>query len=175
MSVLGLYLLVVVGIGTLFSASGNLLLSLFATGLVAVLVQPLRQRLERAVSHLMFGERDEPYRVLARLGSRLEATLATDALLPTIVQTVALALKLSSVAITSKHQGEDILVASTGEGGAREALLRVPLVVQTEQVGDLWLSARVPGEPLTPADLRLLHDLAPQIAVAIQACASRMS
>jgi signal transduction histidine kinase len=168
-SIIGLYLLVVVGLGTLFSVLGNLLLSLFATGLVAVLVQPLRQRLQQAVNHLMFGERDEPYRVLARLGSRLEATLASDELLPTIVLTVAQALKLSSVAITYKQLGEDVLTASSGEAHARAALVRVPLVAQTEQVGDLWLAARAPGDALTPADLRLLHDLAPQIAVAVQA------
>ena len=167
-SIIGLYLLVVVGLGTLFSVLGNLLLSLLATGLVAVLVQPLHQRLQRAVNHLMFGERDEPYRVLARLGRRLEATLATDSLLPIIVQTVAQALKLPSVALTSRQQGEDILVASTGEA-SREPRARVPLVAQSEHVGDLWLSARTPGESLTPADLRLLHDLAPQIAVAVQA------
>jgi signal transduction histidine kinase len=167
-SVLGLYFLVVVGLGTLFSALGNLFLSLLATGLVAVLFQPLRMRLQRAVNRLMYGERDEPYGVLARLGNRLEATLATDELLPTIVQTVAQALKLPYAAITYKHQGVDALAASTGEGGAREALVRVPLVAQAEQVGDLWLSARTPGDSLTPADLRLLHDLAPQIAVAVQ-------
>ena len=168
-SIIGLYLLVVVGLGTLLSALGNVLLSLLATGLVAVLVHPLRQRLQRAVNHVMFGERDEPYRVLARLGSRLEATLATDSLLPIIVQTVAQALKLPSVTITYQHLGEDVLVASTGEACTPEALVRVPLVAQTEQVGDLWLSARAPGDSLTPADLRLLHDLAPQIAVAVQA------
>jgi signal transduction histidine kinase len=168
-SVIGLYLLVVVGLGTLFSALGNLLLSLLATGLVAVLFQPLRQRLQRAVNHLMFGERDDPYRVLARLSSRLEATLATGSLLPTIVETVAQALKLPAVVITFKQQGEDVLAASTGEGRASEALARVPLVAQSEQVGDLWLAARAPGDALTPADLRLLHDLAPQIAVAVQA------
>ena len=168
-SVLGLYILIVVGLGTLFSASGNLFLSLLATGLIAVLFQPLHQWLQRVVNRLMFGERDEPYRVLSRLGNRLEATLATEALLPTIVQTVAQALRLPYVAITYKQQGEDILAASTGEGSSREALVRVPLVVQTEQVGDLVLVARAPGESLTPADLRLLHDLAPQIAVAVQA------
>ncbi len=168
-SIIGLYLLVVVGLGTLFSTLGNVFLSLLATGLVAVLVQPLRQRLQQAVNHLMFGERDEPYRVLSRLGSRLEATLATDELLPTIVRTVAQALRLPSVAITYKQQGEDILAATSGKAGAREALTRVPLVAQTEQVGDLWLSARSPSDSLTPADLRLLHDLAPQIAVAVQA------
>jgi len=168
-SIIGLYLLVVVGLGTLFSAMGNLLLSLFATGLVAVLVHPLHQRLQRAVNRLMFGERDDPYRVLARLGNRLEATLASDELLPTIVETVAQALKLPYAAITYKHQGEDVLAASTGEARTREALVRVPLVAQAEQVGDLVLAARGPGDSLTPADLRLLHDLAPQIAVAVQA------
>ena len=168
-SVIGLYLLVVVGLGALFSALGNLLLSLFATGLVAVLFQPLRQRLQRGVNHLMFGERDEPYRVLARLGSRLEATLATDALVPTIVQTVAHALKLPYVAITYKQQGQDVLAATSGEAREREVIMRVPLVAQTEQMGHLLLAARAPGESLTPADLRLLHDLAPQIAVAVQA------
>ncbi|WP_220201233.1 sensor histidine kinase [Reticulibacter mediterranei] len=167
-SIIGLYLLVVVGLGTLLSVLGSLLLSLLATGLVAVLVQPLHQRLQRAVNHLMFGERDEPYRVLARLSNRLEATLATDSLLPTIVQTVAQALKLPSVAITYRQQGEDVLAASTGEI-SREALVRLPLVAQSEHMGDLWLAARARGEPLTPADLRLLHDLAPQIAVAVQA------
>jgi len=167
-SLIGLYLLAVVGLGTLFSALGNLLLSLFATGLIAVLFQPLRQRLQRAVNHLMFGERDDPYHVLLRLGSHLEATLAADALLPTIVQTVAQALKLPYAAIIFKQQGEEVLAASTGKAHEQSALVRVPLVAQAEQVGALWLSARTPGDSLTPADLRLLHDLAPQIAVAVQ-------
>jgi signal transduction histidine kinase len=169
LSVLGLYILVVVGLGTLFSALGNLFLSLLATGLVAVVFQPLRQRLQRAVNRLMYGERDEPYRVLSRLGSRLEATLATGDLMPTIVQTVAQALRLPYVAITYKQQDEDVLAASTGEAREQEALVRVPLVVQAEQVGDLVLAARAPGESLTPADLRLLHDLASQIAISVQA------
>ena len=73
--VIGLYVLVVVGLGTLLSVRGNLLIALLATGLVAVLFQPLRERLQRAVNRLMFGERDDPYRILLRLGSRLEATL----------------------------------------------------------------------------------------------------
>ena len=66
-SIIGLYLLVVVGLGTLFSVLGNLLLSLLATGLIAVLFQPLRERLQRGVNSLMFGERDEPSRMLSRL------------------------------------------------------------------------------------------------------------
>ena len=169
LSVLGLYIVIVVGLGTLFSALGNLLLSLLATGLAAVLFQPLRQRLQLAVNHLMFGERDDPYRVLLRLGSRLEATLASDALLPIIVETVAQALKLPYVAITFKQQEEDILAASTGETNEHEVLVRVPLVARAEQVGELLLAARTPGESLMPADMRLLHDLSPQIGIAVHA------
>ena len=169
LSVLGLSLLVVVGLGTLFSASRNLLLSLFASGLVAILFQPLRQRLQQAVNHLMFGERDEPYRVLSRLGSRLEATLAPESFLPTIVETVAQALKLPYVAITFKQLGEHVLAASFGEPHAQETLAHVPLVAQGKQVGSLLLAPRTPRDSLTPADLQLLHDLAPQIAVAVQA------
>lgn len=88
-SVIGLYVLVVVGLGSLIQAQGNLLLSLLATGLIAVLFQPSRERLQQGVNRLLYGERDEPHRVLTRLGQRLEATLTPDAVLPMIVETVA--------------------------------------------------------------------------------------
>src|SRR5258708_7345049 len=83
--VIALYVLVVVSLGTLFQARGNLLISLVATGLVAVLFQPLRARFQKIVNRLLYGERDEPYRVISRLGQRLEATLAPDAVLSIIV------------------------------------------------------------------------------------------
>ncbi|MBO0793822.1 MAG: hypothetical protein J2P36_23120, partial [Ktedonobacteraceae bacterium] len=87
-----LYMLVVVGLSTLLQVNSNLLISLPATGLIAVLVQPLRERLQRAVNRLMYGDRDEPYQVISRLGQRLETTLAPETVLPTIVDTVAQAL-----------------------------------------------------------------------------------
>ena len=86
-SVVGLYVLVVGGLGALLQSRGNLIVSLLATGLAAVLFQPLRDRLQRAVNHLMYGERDEPYAVLSRLGQRLESTLAPDAVLPAVART----------------------------------------------------------------------------------------
>src|SRR5215207_4491460 len=42
-----------------------------------------------AATSLLYGERDEPYKVLSRLGRRLEATLAPEAALTTIVETVS--------------------------------------------------------------------------------------
>src|SRR5215217_907603 len=91
--VIGTYVLVVVALGAIFQARGNLGVSLVATALVAVLFQPLRGRLQRGVNRLMYGERDDPYAVTSRLGRRIEATLAPEAVLPTVVETIAQALK----------------------------------------------------------------------------------
>src|SRR5919202_6557420 len=93
-SVVALYVLVVGALGMLFREGSNLAVSLVATGVVAVLFAPLREQLQRGVNRLTYGERDDPYSVLSRLGERLEAALAPDEVLPTIVQTVREALKL---------------------------------------------------------------------------------
>src|SRR5215208_6913394 len=58
--VVGIYVLTIVALGTVFQARGNLAVSLLATGFVAVLFQPLRSRLQRGVNRLMYGERDDP-------------------------------------------------------------------------------------------------------------------
>ena len=71
-SIIANYVLVVVGLGTLLQAQGNLGITLLATSLVAVLFQPLCMRLQQAVKRLMYGDRDEPYHVISRLGSRLQ-------------------------------------------------------------------------------------------------------
>jgi signal transduction histidine kinase len=167
LSTVALYILVVVGLGTLLQEQGNLGLALLATGLVAVVFQPLRTRLQRAVNHLMYGERDNPYRVISRLGQRLEATLAPDAVLPTIVETVAQALKLPYAAITLQ-QGEEVLTAAS-YGAARGEMVHLPLVYQTEQVGELVLAPRAPGEHFSPADRALLEDVARQAGIAAHA------
>jgi signal transduction histidine kinase len=166
-SIVALYVLVVVGLGALLQAQSNLALSLLATGLIAVLFQPWRSRLQRAVNRLMYGDRDEPYRVLSRLGQRLEATLAPEAVLPTIVETVAQALKLPYAAITLK-QGEEFLTAAS-YGSARGDLVRLSLVYQNEAVGELVLAQRAPSESFTPADRALLEDLARQAGMAVHA------
>ena len=166
-SIVALYILVVVGLGTLLQAQGNLGIALLATSLVAVLFHPLRDRLQRAVNRLMYGDRDDPYRVISRLGQRLEATLAPDAVLPTIVETVAQALRLPYAAV-SLQQGKEFLTTAF-YGSARGELVRLPLIYQNEAVGELVLAARAAGESFTPADRALLSDLARQVGIAAHA------
>jgi hypothetical protein len=146
-SVVGLYVLVVGYLSVLFRAAGGesqLVISVLATGLVALLFQPLRNRLQHGINRLMYGERDDPYAVLTRLGQRLEATLAPEAVLPTIVETVKESLKLPYTAITLKE--DDSFVVAAASGTPVDDTLRLPLVYQNEMVGQLLLGPRAPGE-----------------------------
>jgi len=165
--VVGVYVLVVGSLGALIGTGGNLVIELLATGLVAVLFQPLRALLQRSVNRLLYGQRDEPSSVITRLSQRLEATLAPDAVLSTIVETVAQALKLPYVAILLKHEDTFRLAASAGELVGDP--LVVPLVYQAETIGHMRLAPRTPGEPFTPADRRLLDELARQAGLAAHA------
>jgi signal transduction histidine kinase len=132
-----------------------------------VLFQPLRSRLQRGVNRLMYGERDDPYAVTSRLGRRLEATLAPEAVLPTVVETIAQALKLPYAAILLKDDnGYRTPVAYGSPSADQEAL---PLVYQREEIGRLVFSPRAPGEGFSDADRGLLEDLARQAEVAVHA------
>ena len=167
-SVIGLYALLVGGLGALFQAQGNFAISLATTGLVAVLVQPIRNKLQCGVNRLLYGERDEPYRVLSRLGQRLETTLAPDAVFSTMVETVAQALKLPYAAITLKQ--DDGGFATAAEYGTQVSdPVVLPLAYQRESVGQLVLAPRAPGETFSSSDRRLLEDLARQAGVAVHA------
>ena len=168
MSVIMSYVVVVGSIGVLIQQTGvALIVSLLAIGLAAILIQPLRNYLQQAVNRLIYGERDNPHAVLSQLGKHMEATLAPERVLPTIVETIARSLKLPYAAIALK-QDDDLTVAAA-YGSPMEPQQHFPLVYQAEQLGELVLSPRSSGESLTPADQRLLHDLAPQIGVAVNA------
>ena len=164
--VVGIYVLVVGYLGALLRTD-DLLVSLIATGVVAVLFAPLRDRLQRVVNRLLYGERDDPYAALSRLGRRLEATLTPEAVLPTVVQTVKEALRVPYAAVEIRRNGSFEVAAKTdGPVGDTASL---PLLYGGEPVGRLVLGRR-PGEAdFTPADRRLLEGLARQVSVAVHA------
>jgi len=169
-SVVGIYVLVVGYLSVLFRTAGGqgqLTISVLATGLVALLFQPLRSRLQRGINRLMYGDRDDPYAVLSRLGQRLEATLAPEAVLPTIVETVKESLKLPYTAIALKQ--DDTFTVAAASGTPVDEALRLPLLYQNEMVGQLLLAQRAPGETFSSADRRLLDDLAREAGVAVHA------
>jgi two-component system NarL family sensor kinase len=162
--IITIYVLVVGYLGALVQGGDTLLVSLIATGLVAILFQPLSARLQRGVNRLLYGYRNEPYIVLARLGQRLRDAIEPNQVLPSLAATVRDALRLPYVAVALRR--DDALVVVASDGVAAGEPLRLPLAYQGEAVGELLVCPRVPGEAWAPADLRLLEDLAHQAGVA---------
>ena len=179
--IVGLYVLIVGYLGALFHAHGNLAISLIATGVVAVLFQPLRDRLQRGVTRLLYGERDEPYAVISRMGQRLEATSAPAAVLQTIVETVRESLRLPYVALALRQGDELVVAAESGDQRPRSQrasasgafaprpLAALALAYHNEPLGQLLLAPRDPAEAFSAADRRLLADLARQAGIAVYA------
>ena len=118
--------------------------------------------------------------MISRLGQRLEATLEPTAMLPTIVETVAQALKLPYVAIALKEKKpahkENGSSERTGEQAEEETFavvaawgspleyppLHPPLSYAHETIGELILAPRARVEDFSPAERRLLEDIARQ-------------
>ncbi len=157
------YVGVVGYLSALFRSADNVLISLIATSVVAVLFQPLRARVQRAVNRMLYGQRDEPYAVLSGLAARLESSLAPEAVLPTIAETTARALRLPYAAV-SVQRGETV-----NYGQPTATTVRLPLSYQAQAVGELILAPRGAGETFSSADLRLLEDIARQAGVAAHA------
>jgi signal transduction histidine kinase len=162
-----LYILVVGGLSLLFQTQGNLAIGLVATGTVALLFHPLQVRLQQAVNRFMYGERDEPFEVMANLGRQLENTFEPEMVYPTIVETVAQTLKLPYVAIAVKQEDQFGIVESFGQNGHETQAY--PLTHHGEVVGQLRVSSRGPEAKLSEADERLLRTIARQAGTAVHA------
>ena len=118
----------------------------------------------------MYGERDDPYRVLVRLGQQLEAAAAQDAVLRTFTSTVASALKLPYVAIATTAADDAARTAIVAESGTPPpGLTRVPLLHQGEVVGELLVAPRDPCEAWSRSERALLESLAHQAAATVHA------
>lgn len=144
--------------------------ALLSTGAAALVALPLRDRLQRTVSRLLYGDRDDPYRAIARLGTHLEASVSTDQVSSVVVETVAQALRLPFVAMDLTGEKGPIRAASHGvPPGDAADLISLPLAHRGQLLGCLVLAPRSPGETLNGADRRLLADLGRQAGPAIQA------
>ncbi len=159
-----IYSLVVGTASVFFGSSGNWLLALVATGLVAVLFQPIRDRLQRGVNRLLYGQRDEPFEVLTRLGQSLEQSAANTAL-PTLVDTVAQALRLPYVDLQERQGDRFVTVAATGR--PVDDPVSFPMIYQAEEIGRLLVGSRTPGETLGAADEHLLRNIARQAGATV--------
>jgi signal transduction histidine kinase len=155
---MALYIFVVGALGNLLQVGNNAFIAFLTTGLVAVLFQPLRARLQHWINHLMYGERDDPVAVLSKLGEQLEHIGSPEDALSSIAETVAQTLKLPYVAI---ELGENKEIAASF-GIPKSEVIRLAMLYQSETNGYLVVAQRSPGESFSASERQLLENIAQQ-------------
>jgi signal transduction histidine kinase len=168
LGILASYVAVTSLLGSIAGPEHGYGVALLATGAAALIALPLRDFLQRRVNRLMYGQRDEPWRAMHRLGARLEWAADPERAFPAIAETVADALRLPYVAVeVTDEVGRSEVVAEHGAAG--RAVETVSLVHGAEPVGRLLLGVRSGERGFRADELALLHDLARQAGAALHA------
>lgn len=139
--------------------------SLFAAAAVALVVVPLHRWLQRWVGRLVYGDRADPVRALARVARGMRGTVEDPTGLRPMLAGVAEALRSPYVAVTAG----DELLAAVGAEPAAHRMYRVALEHAGDCVGRLEVAARTSRDRLHRKDRRLLEALAGPVAAAVSA------
>jgi signal transduction histidine kinase len=160
------YVGIVVGVGRLLPSGSNVTLSIVATAVVAIAVQPVRERIQRIANRLVYGARATPYEVMAGFSHRLAGTLSVDQVLPEMAEAAArgVGAERGSVALVLP-EGERV-VDWPDRAGEDGTVTTIPVVYHGEEIGRISI-AKPPNETLSPAEQRLLRDLASQAGLAL--------
>ncbi len=161
-----IYLAAVALLAAIFSAESATPTAVAGAVVVAIVVNPLRNGLQRLVNRLLYGDRDDPYAALSRVAEQLTATAQRRATLPAVAADVGRALRVPYVCIQWQTEDRLELVEFGEEPAGNTALYEVPLTFRGELVGRLGVANRGPGERFSPAERRLLSDLSRQIGAA---------
>jgi len=160
------YALLVGSIGYLIQGKAHAVVTMLATGLLAVMFQPLRSGVQRAVNQLVYGKRDDPYRILSNLTEQLESSLTHKSLLSSVAEKVANALQISYVAIeTYSRAGVEQFAVY---GAPAEDAVSIELEVKGLSVGRLILGVHRLEEALPPGARHMIEDLVRQVSIAVQ-------
>ncbi len=170
----------VVGVGTLAGGRDRTLLAALAAAVVAVAVQPARQRAGRLANRVVYGRRATPYQVLSEFAQRIGGAYADEDVLPQMAHTVAAGSGAERVVVWLRVDDELRPGASSGggpdaaplpvDGQAMPALPDTDMSVPVVHGGDLLgaISVRMPkGEPLRPAGQQLVADVASQAGLVL--------
>jgi len=183
----GVYVAIVVGVGSLFGRGDDAdpVLSVVAVSVVAVAFQPIRRFLRRRVDRLVFGARATPYEVLAGFARATTTTGPAGDPLPEVAQLLAAGTGAARVTIWLRVNDElrpaatwpaDDEPAEPGEpadsGGPGDALEaradhRTEVFHGGELLGAISIS-KGRGDAVTPADDQLLSDVAAGLGLVLR-------
>ena len=177
------YVGVVVGLGRAIDTRGNnVVLSIVATGVIAVAFQPVRERVQRLADRLVYGQRATPYEVLSSFSEQVGTTVATEQIMARMARVLAegtsarradvwLVVGDEVRAAASWPQDDtppdprpivDGVLPSLGDVTAS-----CPVRHQGELLGALAVT-KPPNETLSPTEEKLLSDLAAQAGLVLR-------
>jgi signal transduction histidine kinase len=175
------YVAVVVGMGALVGSRRNLLLSIFATAVIALAFQPIRERARRLANRLVYGKRATPYEAMSEFAERMAGMYSLDAILPRMARIAADGTGAERIEIWVRIGNELRLEASSRPEEGRPVLAditdgvpsipgmdrTVPVIHQEEVLGSIAV-AMPRSEPLAPTGEKLLGDLASQAGLVLR-------
>jgi signal transduction histidine kinase len=177
------YVAVVVGIGALVGSRANRLLTVAAAVLIAVAFQPVRDRARHLANRLVYGKRATPYEVLSQFSDRMTAAYATEDLPERMARILAEGTGATRATVWVAVGGELRPAASwPTDGESPQRPIRVdgqdiaappnadaflPVRHQDEVLGALSLQ-KPPSEPISPAEEKLVADLASQAGLVLR-------
>jgi len=181
--VTGAYAIVVGGVGSVLGQRTGLnpLLSIVTIALLAVLLLPVRSRLQNLANRAIYGNRARPYDVLSDFAESIGRAEPADVLLPRMAELLRLGTSASITEVWAKvgdqlqlaassppAQTQPSSVVKTGEIAARFAsgASVEPVFHDGEALGALVV-VKPRGEELSTVERQLFHDLASQAGLVL--------
>jgi signal transduction histidine kinase len=171
----GVYVAIVIGVGTVVGDRGNSFLTTLAAVAIAVAFQPVRQRTRHLANRIVYGKRATPYEVLTEFSDRVARAYAAEDVLPRIAQILATGTGAATGGVWLRSGDELRPAASWPQDGRAVA---VPVVedrpgafpdgehgVEVRHQGELLGALSVtmpPSDPMNPSKAKLVQDLAAQ-------------
>jgi signal transduction histidine kinase len=164
----GVFVAIVVGVGTVVGSEGNPFLSAVAAAVVAIAFQPARRGAQHLANRLVYGERATPYEVLSSFTERLSETYSVEDVLPRLARVLSEGIGASSVTISLGIGAGSRPVASSPRASAQPTEGRsFDVRHQGELLGTITVGMP-PNEPLGPAQEQLVADVASQAGLVLR-------
>jgi signal transduction histidine kinase len=176
-----MYVAIVIGIGAIVGRGGGIVLPGVAAAVVALAFQPARRRAQHLANRLVYGKRATPFEVLSSFSERVSGTYAAEDVLPRMARILGEGTGAAKAEVWLRV-GEEVRRTASWPPDERPATVSlrdgelpdlpgaeraVPVRDQGFLLGALTLT-KGRGESVTPAEERLLANLASQAGLVLR-------
>jgi signal transduction histidine kinase len=166
----GIYVAIVVGIGTLLGSQDepNLALSIAATAIVAIAFSPVKERTQRLANRLVYGQRVSPYEVLADLSRTVAIAPTPTDVLEGVARAAATGMNAHSAVVSLLlDEGNDFTVKFPVDGDEARGEEHSRFIAHRNEVLGTLIVTKRPRDPFTSHDRDLIEDLSSQAGLAL--------